>query len=44
MYVRPNLVKRLLNYSTKPAIAFIEAMIDAGLRLLVAGSDILMGF
>jgi len=40
MYVRPDLVKRLLEYSTKRAITFIEAMIDAGVEAVSGGSDI----
>lgn len=40
MYVRPDLVKRLLAYSTKVAITFIEAMIDAGVEAISGGSDV----
>lgn len=40
MYVRPDLVRRLLDYSTRRAIRFIEAMIDAGVEAVSGGSDI----
>lgn len=40
MYVRPDLVKRLLAYSTKVAVTYIEAMIDAGVEAVSGGSDI----
>jgi len=40
MYVRPDLVKRLLECSTKRAVAYIEAMIDAGVEAISGGSDI----
>ena len=39
MYVRPDLVRRLLAYSTKRAVSYIDAMIDAGVEAISGGSD-----
>lgn len=40
IYVRPDLVKRLLAYSTRLAVRYIEAMIDAGVEAISGGSDV----
>lgn len=39
MYIRPDLVRRLLACSTRHAVTFIEAMIDAGVEAISGGAD-----
>jgi len=40
MYVEPLIVKRLIEYSTRRAIAYIDAMIDCGVEAVSGGADI----
>lgn len=40
MYVKPSLVRRLLDYSTRRAVAYIEAMIDVGVEAVSGGADV----